>query len=65
MRAAILALSLLLSTLLGACQWQPLTPAEVREIDPEVPTRPSQVPSSGESILETEEVMEPESDPDQ
>jgi hypothetical protein len=65
MRAATLALSLLLFALTGGCQWQTPDPAEIREIDPDTPTRPSQLPPPAEGVLENEEVMEPESDPDQ
>ncbi|MCW5891162.1 MAG: hypothetical protein KIT14_11510 [bacterium] len=65
MHAAILALGLLLFALTNGCQWQAPSPAEIREIDPDTPTRPSQLPPPAEGVLENEEVMEPESDPDQ
>jgi hypothetical protein len=65
MRAATLALSLLLSALTTGCPWQAPDPAEIREIEPDTPTRPSQLPPPAEGILENEEVMEPESDPTQ
>lgn len=65
MRAATLALCLLVAALAAGCPWQPPDPAEIREIEPDTPTRPSQLPPPAEGVLEDEEVMEPESDPDQ